>query len=87
MLRIHIYQDAERLEPRPAFRPRLAILLVLAFSTANILATRGLIKLACFYPAMILAGREAFAPQDLPALFVTLDLVSYPGGWLFSSGG
>ena len=46
-----------------------------------------LIKLACLYPAMVLAGREAFAPQDLPALLVTLDLVSYPGGWLFSSGG
>ena len=25
---------------------------------------------------MVLAGREAFAPQDLPALRVTLDLVS-----------
>jgi hypothetical protein len=35
-----------------------------------------------------LANREAFAPQDLPALFVTLDLVSCPGGrLLFSSGG
>ena len=31
---------------------------------------------ARFYPAMALGGREAFAPQDLPALLVTLDLVS-----------
>src|SRR6266702_482302 len=27
-------------------------------------------------PAIALADREAFAPQDLPALLVTLDLVS-----------
>jgi hypothetical protein len=34
-----------------------------------------------------LADREAFAPQDLPSLFVALDLVSGPGGWLSISGG
>jgi len=36
---------------------------------------------------MALADREAFAAQDLPALRVTLDLVSWPGSRLvFSSG-
>src|SRR5262249_39807024 len=35
-----------------------------------------------------LADREAFAPQDLAALLITLDLVSHSGGRsLFSSGG
>jgi len=37
---------------------------------------------------MALGCREAFAPQDLPALLVALDLVSYPGSRvLFSTGG
>src|SRR5262245_31025487 len=35
-----------------------------------------------------LADREAFAPQDLAALLITLDLVSHSAGrLLFSSGG
>jgi hypothetical protein len=35
-----------------------------------------LLHKARFCPAMALADREPFAPQDLPALCVTLDLVS-----------
>src|SRR5260221_11166428 len=58
------------------------------------LHVRGLCRAPSIWPSPrgcafhALADREAFAPQDLATLLITLDLVSHSAGrFLFSSGG